>query len=208
VNRRGPLVAALVGVGLVIVTVAGLILPKAAAVRSKQEQVVQAQKQETTLAVQLQQLQADAKHAGVDNRRLAQLGSQIPPTADLPGLIRLLNSAADQSGVDFMTLSPGQPTLAPDGKLSIIPAQILVSGQYFAVDQFLYRLETLPRVSRVGSVTVSAASGTGGVTALQVSVATTFYTTDTSAGPGSVPGPTQGTSIVPSTSTTSTSSGA
>jgi Tfp pilus assembly protein PilO len=185
--KRGPLIAALASVGVIVLMVAVLILPKASQVRAKQREVGQAEKQESVLRLQVQQLQAAAREAPKNRRQLAKLQAAIPPTADLPGLLRLLNSAADQSGVDFMSVSPGQPAGSADGKTSVIQTQITVVGGFFAVDQYLFRLETLPRAARVNTVQVSPQAWPK----LQVSLTVEFYTTDASAGPGSSPGATQ-----------------
>jgi Tfp pilus assembly protein PilO len=184
--KRGPLVAALVSVGVIILTVAVLIHPKAAQVRSKQREVAQAAEQGSALKLQVQQLEAAAKEAPQDRKQLAKLQAEIPPAVDLPGLIRLLNSAAGASAVDFMSVSPAQPTLSPTGKVSIIPMQITVLGGFFSVDQYLFRLESLPRAAKVTSIQVNP--GPKAWPQLQVSLQVEFYTTDTSAGPGSVPG--------------------
>jgi hypothetical protein len=105
--------------------------------------------------------------------------------------------------LDFVSVAPAAPQLGADGKYSVVPLALTFSGGYWAVDQFLYRLETLPRIATVGTITVSnaapgqtataaAASGSGG---LQVTLAATFFTTDLSAGPGSVPGPTDASQL-------------
>jgi Tfp pilus assembly protein PilO len=187
VNRKPAIIAGLVGLGLILVMVVGLIMPKASQVRKKQKEVTTAQQQEGTLRTQLEQLQAAAKDAPKDRKRLAVLQRQIPPSADLPGIIRLLNGTADKSGVDFMTVAPGQPT--PAGPISVVPIQITIEGGFFAVDQYLYLLEHLSRVSKVTTLAVGA--GSTGLPSLQVALTANFFTTDTSAGPGSVPGGTQ-----------------
>jgi Tfp pilus assembly protein PilO len=186
-SRRGPLVAALVGAGLVVLTVVGLILPKAGQVRSRQEDVAKEHQAETGLRVQLQQLQSAAQGADKALTRLKGLEAEIPSTADLPGLIRLVNTAAEESAVDFMAMAPSQPTPSVDGRLSVIATQITVIGGFFSVDQFLYRLETLPRISKVMNLTVTP-GGEEGSNSLQAVMLAEFYTTDSSAGPGSVPG--------------------
>jgi Tfp pilus assembly protein PilO len=184
--KRGPLIAALVGVGVIILMVALLILPKASEVRAKQKEVALAEQQEATLRLHLQQLESYAKEAPRNRKELAKLQNSIPPTADLPGLIRLLNAAAGQSGVDFMSVSPAAPTASQAESVSVIQAGINVIGGFFAVDQYLFRLENLPRASKVMSIQVSPSSWPK----LQVSLSVLFYTTDVSAGPGSIPGPT------------------
>lgn len=183
-NRKPALIAALVGAVLSVVLVVGLISPKAKQVRAKEKDIQTAQQQQTSLQTQLEQLQAAAKDAPKDRKKLAVLKAQIPPTADLPGLIRLLNNSANKSGVDFQTIAPGQPSST--GQYSVIPVQLTVTGGFFAVDQYLYLLETLPRVSKVS--TVAVAPGPNGLPSLTVSLTAQFFTTDTSAGPGSIPG--------------------
>lgn len=188
-NRKPAIIAGLVGLALILGMVVGLISPKASQVRKKQKEVQTAQTQEGTLRTQLEQLQAAAKDAPKDRRRLAVLNRQIPPTSDLPGIIRLLNNTADRSGVDFMTVAPSTP--AASGALSVIPVQITIQGGFFAVDQYLYLLEHLSRVSKVSTLTIGA--GGQGLPALNVSLTANFFTTDTSAGPGSIPGGQQST---------------
>jgi len=118
----------------------------------------------------------------------------VPPTADLPALIRLLTAAADGSAVDFFTVAPGNPQLDPTGAFSTIQTAISVTGGYFALDQFLFRLETLPRAAKVTSVSITpggAALPGSTVNSLSMQLGVEFYTTDTSAGPGSQPGPSE-----------------
>ena len=126
----------------------------------------------------------------------------MPPTADLPALFRLLQAAADRAAVDFFSFTPGTPALDPSGTFSTVGSQITVTGGYFAIDELLFLLETLPRAAKVTTVAITPSAGdtTGTTTttnALQLQLTVQFYTTDVSAGPGSVPGPTEGISTVP-----------
>lgn len=202
-NRKPALIAALVGAVVSVVLVVGLITPKAGQVKAKQKDIHEAQQQQASLQAQLEQLQAAAKDAPKDRKKLAVLKAEIPPTADLPGMIRLLNTSADRSGVDFQTIAPGQPTAA--GSYSVIPVQVTVIGGFFAVDQYLYLLETLPRVSKVTAVAI--APGPNGLPQLTVNLTANFYTTDTSAGPGSIPGGTQPVAPAPTPAPTTTPGG-
>jgi hypothetical protein len=102
--------------------------------------------------------------------------------ADLPGLINQLQTAADISRVDFFAISPQPPAVTPDGRASQIPTTIQVIGGFFPVDEFLFRLETLPRAAKVNNISVTA--GPAGLPQLDVSLETSFYTTDLQAGPG------------------------
>lgn len=184
-NKKPALIAALVGVGLVFVMVIGLITPKASQVKARQKDITEAVQKQSVLALQLSQLQAAAKDAPKDRKRLAKLESQIPSEADLPGLIRLLNTTTDKSAVDFAALAPSSPS--PSGSITVIPIQITIKGTFFAVDQYLYLLENLQRVSSVTNLTVTPLDQTVSPPQLQVALTANFYTTDPSAGPGAVP---------------------
>jgi Tfp pilus assembly protein PilO len=188
-NKKPALIAALVGVGLVIVMALGLITPKASQVKDKQKEIDQAVQEQSTLALQLSQLQAAAKDAPQDRKRLVKLESEIPPQADLPGLIRMLNNTADKSAVDFAAIAPGSP--GPSGSITVIPIQITIKGTFFAVDQYMFLLENLARVSKVTNLTVTPLDQTVSPPQLQVALTANFYTTDLSAGPGADPSTTQ-----------------
>lgn len=186
-RRQAPLIAGLVSVVLAVIVVVALILPKLSDVRDREGELEQAQQQEQVLRAQLAQLEEAREQAEEVQAELARLEAEVPRTADLPGLIRLLQGAADQAAVDFMSVAPGTPAVPPDGNFSVIPTQITVVGRFFSLDEFLFLLEDLPRAVKVTALTLAA--GPDGLPQLQASVTAEVYTSDTSAGPGSVPGP-------------------
>jgi Tfp pilus assembly protein PilO len=181
-GRRAPIFAALIVVALAVALFFLLVFPKMGEVGEAEDELEQAQREELTLQTQLATLQAARDQAPEIQRQLARLRRQIPPVADLPGVINELQDITDVSGVDFFAISPGQPTPAPQGQAAEIPAQVQVVGTFFPVDEFLFRLETLPRASKVVSITV--AEGPEGLPQIDVTMDVRFYTTDTEAGPG------------------------
>jgi Tfp pilus assembly protein PilO len=196
-SRRGPIVAGAIFAAVAVLAVFFLVLPKMHEVTATREKITVAEQREATLRTELASLKEAQAHAQEVQAQIAKLAAEVPPTADLPALLRLLTQAADSSGVDFFTVTPSTPTLDTSGNFSTIPTAISVTGGYFALDQFLFRLETLPRAAKVTNVSITPSGGAGapGVTAtnlLSMQLAVDFYTTDTSAGPGSAPGPTSG----------------
>jgi Tfp pilus assembly protein PilO len=210
VNRRGPLLIGIGSVVLVALAVFLLVLPKSSKIAETTEEIATAEQQEQSLRVQLQALQEAQAAAPQTKREIAKVETLVPSTADLPGLIRMLREAADRAAVDLFQFSPGTPTADASGEFSTIPTSVNVTGSYFSLDEFLYRLEALPRAAKVTNVSVSAggesggaetstgttaSTGTtttaiGGQTPLTLQLTVEFYTSDLSAGPGSVPGPT------------------
>jgi len=197
VNRRAPIIAGAAAVVVAILAVVFLVLPKMREVSSTKEQIAEAEALQSGLRAQLASLREAEAQAPEVRRQIAQLANQVPPTADLPALLRLLTQAADGSAVDFLTVSPGNPIADASGQFSTIPTSISVTGGYFALDEFLFRLETLPRAAKVLSISVSPGGATPitptGAVNLSMQLSVQFYTTDTSAGPGSQPGPTETT---------------
>jgi len=192
VNRRAPIIAgAILLVALLAVFL--MVLPKMSEVGETEDQLQQAQDQEINLAAQLNALE-DAQAAAPETElEIAAIDAQVPQTADLPRLFRQLQGAADRAAVDFFSFTPGTPVPNLTGSYSTIASQITVSGGYFAIDQFLFLLETLQRAAKVTSLAVTPSAGTTTSTStLQLQITVDFYTTDSSAGPGSIPGPTEG----------------
>jgi len=188
VNRRAPLIAGLIIVVLALAAVFFLVLPKISDVGEAEDRLEQAEQDEVALQTELSRLQEAAENAPQLRRELARFRRAVPPVADLPGLINLLQTAADTSGVDFFSIAPGTPLAAPQGGAAEIPASIQVIGGFFPVDEFLFRLETLQRASKVPTITVS--EGPDGLPQVQIQLEVRFFTTDTAAGPGAaVPAP-------------------
>jgi len=193
-------VAGAVSVVVALLALMLLVLPKMGQVSKARDELAQAHDQEASLRAQVQALQEAQASAPKTKRQIAKISGEIPPTVDQPGLIRLLTDAADRSAVDPFTLSFSNPTLDTGGQFSVIPVQITANGTYFSLDEFLFRLETLPRAAKVTAITVAPGGETTGTTTTTTTTSTgelamqltvEFYTTDTSAGPGSQPGPTQ-----------------
>ena len=195
-NRRAPIIAGVIAVAVALLAVFLLVRPKMSEVSQTEDDLQAAEDQEVTLTAELNALQDAQAAAPETEQEIAAIEAEIPPTADLPSLFRLLQGAADRSVVDFFSFTPGTPAPNTAGTFSTIASQVTVSGGYFAIDEFLFLLETLPRAAKVTTLAVTPSSAASGETTtttstsnLQLQVTVEFYTTDTSAGPGSVPGP-------------------
>ncbi len=184
-----PLIAGAASLVLAVIIIVVLILPKASQVTAKQRDLQTAQDQEQSLHLQLRQLQAAKAEAPKDRAALAALQALVPPTPDLPGLIRLLDEAAGQAGVTFMSVSPGQPAPATTGAgVTTLPGQIMVTGSFFALEEYLIKLESLGRAASIQSMNIIPSAGSS--SGLQMALTVQFFTSDASAGPGSAPGAT------------------
>lgn len=186
-DRRAPLFAAVGVAAVVLLAIFFLVLPKMSQVSSAQDQLTQAETQEATLRSQLAALQQAQQDAPVARETIRQVDTAIPPTMDQQGFILLLQNAADQAGIDLFTITPGTPLADPATGLTSSANSITVNGSYFAITEFMFNIETLPRAATISNLQVTPAGEGGGLTGVAT---VTIFTTDQSAGPGSAPGPT------------------
>lgn len=198
-GRRGPLIAG-IGVGLVaLLLVFFLVTPKMGQVSEARAELESARNEQETLESQLGALQDARDRADEARQTIAEVEQQVPPVADQPGFILLLENAAITAGLDLVTVTPGTPTFNAEAGLSVIPVTVNGNGTYFDVAEFMFRIETLPRAAKVLSVSLSPGGGTETTTTTTTTIGSPeltmtsnleLYTSDTSAGPGSIPGPT------------------
>jgi Tfp pilus assembly protein PilO len=190
-GKRAPIIAAAAAVALAVLMVFFLVLPKLKQVSDARAQLADERAKQSTLESQLRALQ-DAKNAAPKSQAtIDRVDREIPPTADLPGLILLLQNASTSSGIDLTTITPAAPVFDSTSGLSTISVSVNATGSYFALTEYMYKIETLPRAAKVLSVSIAPGSSTGTSTtsALTLTATLDMYTADTSAGPGSSPGP-------------------
>jgi Tfp pilus assembly protein PilO len=207
-NRRAPLIAAVIFLVLALLLFLLLVFPTFGDISDTEDRLEEAENEEVLLQAEVARLQAAQEDLPQLQRQLARFRRSIPPVADLPGLINQLQTSADVSGVDFFAISPGDPLPLPGGQVSEIPAQIQVIGTFFPVDEFMFRLETGHRASKV--VNVAVAEGPDQLPQISVTLDVRFYTTDTDAGPGAAapePAPSPSPSPSPSPTTSPTTPG-
>jgi Tfp pilus assembly protein PilO len=179
---------------LALLLVFFLVLPKMSQVTEAQDALTAAEAQQGSLESQLQALQQAEVDAPEAQQVIEDVDRKLPPTADLPGLILLLNNAATRASVSLLTITPANPVPDPTTGLSSINVSVTAEGSYFAITEFLFNIETLPRAAKMLTLSLSpGASDTfSTVPTLSATGTMVLYTQDTSAGPGSAPGPDEG----------------
>ena len=114
-NRRAPLIAGIAIAAVAALLVLFLVLPKMGEVGDAQDQLVAGGGPGARAAGAAPGAAAGGGRGTRDRAPDRSDREQIPPTADLPELFTLLQGAADRSGVDFFSFSPGTPTAARPG---------------------------------------------------------------------------------------------
>jgi Tfp pilus assembly protein PilO len=185
-GRRAVVVAGVATAILAALLIVFLVLPKMSQVSDAQQELEASFTERETLSSRLAALRQAREEAPQNQAEIRRVDQQVPPTADLPGLILLLRNAATGAGVQVLTLTPAAPTPSEDGAFSSLSVSTSGQGTYFSVVDYLYSIETLPRAATVESLELSPSEGT-----LAFVATITLYTSDISAGPGSEPGPTE-----------------
>lgn len=169
---------ALTVVGCLGVLAAGwflLVSPKKAEATDLQTQAASQESANQTLRTKLAMLKAQAKDLPQQQAKLAAVAAKIPDNPALPALIRALDSASAEAGVELVSIAPGQPAaaqaapatattptaagadapVAGAGSLATIPVAVNVVGGYFEVQQFMSGLEGLNRAFRATALTLA-----------------------------------------------------
>jgi len=186
-GRRAVIVAGAGAAILGLLLILFLVLPKMNEVTQAREELEDTRAQQQTLSAQLNALEQARDEAPQNEAAIREVEGKVPPTADLPGAIRFLRSAATVSGVTVLSLTPAPPTAAVTGSFSSLAVSASGQGSYFALVKYLHEIETLPRAATVESIDLSPTEGS----ALSFAATITLYTSDISSGPGSEPGPTE-----------------
>jgi Tfp pilus assembly protein PilO len=178
-----------------------LVTPKAnqaSSLRSDtQAQVLANQKLQSDIAQLTKQSKDKPRLQGL----LEAFATKIPNNPALPALVRSLTDAADNSGVELVSVAPSAPVLAaaapaagttgtvtaaaaaPAGlTLAHIPVVVSVKGSYSQISQFLAEIEGLSRAFLVSGVDVkpyqatAATAGTTATTTVQANLLTAALT--------------------------------
>lgn len=191
---------------LVLVFAAGLVViaawffllwkPKGAELDAAHDREVAAEARASQLQVRLAELR-DAERRRpelvADGERLA---AAVPAEAQLADFLLAADRAADEAGVDFVSVSPSPVVASTTGGPAEVPLSIEVGGGYFRVLDYLDRLLALPRLVVLDTVSVT---GNEGGAELGLSITGRMFTT---AAPAGASTPADGLAAVPATATT------
>jgi Tfp pilus assembly protein PilO len=200
-GKRAPVFAGIAVAVAVLIVLFFLVLPKMGQVKDANASLTELQAQQATLGAQLAALQQAQTEAPLNRETIRKVQQAIPPTVDQQGFILLVQNAAVQSAVDVVTISPSNPVFDPATSLSTVTNSLTVTGNYFAVTEFLFKIETLPRAAKTTSVSVAPSPSETNASLLTVTMSVDMYTSDQSAGPGSTPGPTSAAGATPPATT-------
>ena len=191
-KRQIP-IALVIAPALLIVAAVGfflLVKPKMDESSSLDERITEFQgKVDVALAAQRQ----GTPGGSIRVADLFRLTRAMPESIDMAGVILELNSVAERSGVDFVSISPAAPVAAPAGYQSV-PIKLTFEGNYYDLTDFLFRmrnlvvvrdgeLETAGRLFTLDGLDI--VEGTGGFPQVQAGLTVSAYP----CAPGAAPAP-------------------
>ena len=207
-KRQVP-IALVIAPALLIVAAVGfflLVKPKMDESSSLDERIAEFQgKVDVALAAQRQ----GTPGGSIRVADLFRLTRAMPESIDMAGVILELNSVAERSGVDFVSISPAAPVAAPAGYQSV-PIKLTFEGNYYDLTDFLFRLRNLV-VVRDGELETAGrlftldgldiVEGTGGFPQVQAGLTVSAYTFAPGAAPApaATPTPPAATTTAPTT---------
>ena len=224
-SRRPLLIGVAAALGVLLFWFIFLWSPQGSKISKAKDRKVAAESEQQELQLRIARLkslqqQEPQKRAQLENLRVA-----IPDEPNLAQFILDANTAANVSGIQFMSISPSPPaaatgpagsapaptpspaTPAAGARPAVINLQLSVSGGYFQVVDFVNRLDGLPRLVVIDSLGLTAgpagpqaaASSTG----LSVSITARMFVREATSVAGSTGAP-----ITPGGATTTTAPGA
>lgn len=141
-TRVQVFLAILAGILLVVLFYLFLWQPRSdeiAEVRTSIEQVEAQERQVRTEIARLQAIREDAAELEAD---LNAAGAILPASAAGPALLRQLQLASDEAGLDLQSVTFGRPVVSGlDPELAELTVNVNVQGSYFQVVDFLRRVE-------------------------------------------------------------------
>ena len=196
---RRYVLAAVAAVLTVAVFFLFLLSPKLKDISEVRDQIEQAQDENQTLRNRLRQLQTAQRDEPTTRARLAVFDRLLPPTPELPSLIRQLQTAATASGIDLRSIAPSPPgALTGRTGVQVVTVTIQVVGGFFRLQSLLTRLEELERVVEVTSIAISPQTDVvSGLFTLSSTITFRMYVVAPNASPGGAaptpaPSPTTG----------------
>ena len=133
------IITAVVAVVLIVAWYFLLFSPKQRELDDLDQQVQSAQTALADAQNKVVELEAYKKTAPQSRAEVVRLGKMLPSSEGIPGLIIELSKTAEASGVSVTSIARG--TTTPGSPYGIQALTLQVSGRYFDVEDFLYRLE-------------------------------------------------------------------
>jgi Tfp pilus assembly protein PilO len=158
--------------------------PEASKLTTVQQQVTADNSTVTQLNMELIALKAEQRLVLHELPYLKKVTTAIPPTEDPPGIVDSLNTLANTTGCDLLSVTPANfPTPSGVGGLSVINVTFSVTGTHKNVFAFLKGFYSMTRLMTISTVSLAPGGTAPNIMAANdgqpysMSVTATAYTT-------------------------------
>ncbi len=191
---------AIAGIGLVVIVFLAWFLlldPLRGDIRATSETIEAEQIKLATAQTKLAQAEVTRAEGRQNQARLLELAKMVPSSAEMPSLLLQIQDLADQSGIEFISVTPGQPSQAEG--FQVLPLSLEFTGTFFDLSDFVFRAEQLVAAPgrllalkqldlRLGGTETDSPAGEDSSPTLGVRmVLYAFETASTGAGGGPIP---------------------
>jgi type IV pilus assembly protein PilO len=140
-RKMRMLLAGLALVAIIAVAWMFLISPLRSDIADTNASITEQQQKLSQAQAKLAAAQTTRAEGQKNQARLMELAKMVPQSTQVPSLLVEIQDLADQSGINFLSVSPGEPSEATGFK--IIPLSLSFTGTYFDLSDFAYRVEQL-----------------------------------------------------------------
>lgn len=189
--RRNLLITVLAMIVVAVLAFFVVFKPQSDKIAQAREDVKSAQDDVQRLRLELQRLQALQQQAPKLRDEAMKLDAAVPNDPQLAAFILQVQDAANASGIEWVSVSPAPPAASTNAQVPVqeVVVALNVEGGYFQVQDFLVRLEGLPRAVKVGNVSLSAQSAGTGSPRLTASLNMKMFVSAPTAAPAPAPVP-------------------
>jgi len=138
----------LIALGVVVFLVAWWFLiigPKKDETAQKEKDYEAARQSYDQNRVRVQRIDEERSAARQATADLLKLSKLIPADSQVPSMIIELQSTANDAGIKFLKIVPNTAVAGTEGG-TIVPFELNFQGQYYDVNDFLYRVENFARM--------------------------------------------------------------
>jgi Tfp pilus assembly protein PilO len=223
VSRRPLLIGAAAALGVFVFWFVLLWSPQGSKITKAKDRKALAESEQQELQLRIARLKSLQQEEPRKRAQLESLRVAVPDEPNLAQFILDANTAANVSGIEFLSISPSPPaaaggpgaaatppptsptTPAAGARPAVINLSLSISGGYFQVVDFVNRLNGLSRLVVIDTLGLTSGSqGTGASTGLTVSISARMFVRTATP----VAGGTGGAPVTPGGATTTTAPGA
>ena len=117
------------------------------------------------LNTELNRLKDLQKRAPELQAELTRIRELVPIEHEVPNYIFLVQDAATEAGVEFVSIVPELPKAPTEAApLAQVRMDIIADGGFFALQDFLQRMYALDRATRIDNLVIATDESTGDIT--------------------------------------------